>query len=428
MSQNQSRYISKLNDRDVIRAFQAVFKKYGAQDAALSFNDPFGAVDESAVQDVAKLAGYSLTHATLRVGPCHWQWTRLKADSNDQHSALYDKLTFSWNANIGQPDRLSTLEISSQLDAALSRPLATVDPGAAAPLASHSEILLAMESATAKVLSEATEHRQELDRAYLEQVNTANQRLASERERELGRLKEEKDRVDAELAARSVVLDQRQRELDDLQKKLDDRNNTHVRREIRSSLLSLAKERLANFAVSKETRNQYFAVHAVSIVGLIALAWGSIRYGSQIVVDASTNTYPTAALTLAVKSATLAAAAIALGSWYLGWLNRWLQRIADAEFRLQQFRLDIERASWLAETVLEWKGTTSEPFPELLAARLSAGLFTSSVSDHEDPKTPAVHLAEALLGAASSAKLKVGEQELVLDRRSMKTLSKTEAE
>src|SRR5690606_10408089 len=120
----------------------------------------------------------------------------------------------------------------------------------------------------------------------------------------------------------------------------------------------------------------------------------------------------------------LAAAAIALGAWYLKWLNRWLQRIADAEFKLQQFRLDIERASWLAETVLEWKSTSSEPFPDLLAARLSTGLFQSTSTEFDDPQTPASHLADALFGSAASAKLKLGEQEIHLDRRSIGRLRK----
>ncbi|WP_141233409.1 hypothetical protein [Lysobacter antibioticus] len=195
-----------------------------------------------------------------------------------------------------------------------------------------------------------------------------------------------------------------------------------MRREIRSSLLDITKERLANFAVSKETRFQYFAVHGASLVGIALLFMTSLSYGARIVVGDKGYYYAPESILLIIKSGLLAAAAVALGAWYLRWLNRWLQRIADAEFRLQQFRLDIERASWLAETVLEWKSTSQEPFPELLASRLSAGLFQSSASETEDPRTPAAHLADALLGAASSVKLKLGEQELNLDRKGVRSL------
>lgn len=424
MSNNQSKYIPKLNDRDVIRAFDSVAAKHADEQIALSYNDPFGALDDASKEVVKKLAGFSLAYATLRIGSRNWQWIRLRAEHGDTNSANYDKLTFSWNSQAGTPDRISTVTISAQLDVALSRPLAKVDPAGAAPLASHSEILLALESATASVLTDTTKHREELDRAYLQKEEAQAARVSEERQRELDRISNERSRAESELAARSAALDERQKELDAHQKSLDDRNNTHVRREIRASLLNLAKERLANFAVSKETRAQYWAVHVVSVFGLLSLAYGSVIYGSRITVDAS-GTYPPTAIALAVKSAALAAAAIALGSWYLGWLNRWLQRIADAEFRLQQFRLDIERASWLAETVLEWKTTSADPFPDLLTSRLSVGLFSTTGIDPDDPKTPATHLAEALFGAASAAKLKFGDQEVSFDRRGIQRMARS---
>lgn len=420
---NFTRYIPKLNDRDLIKAFEAVAKK---QDAALTFQDPFGALDPDDVDQLKKLGGFVITAASIRIGQCSWQVQRLRAEhKDDPHNATHDKLVFSWNQQAGQPDRALTAKVTAALDVALSRPLALVevDAGGIPPTASHSDILIAMEGVAAQVLTDATQHRQKLEDSYLEKESALNARVDELRERELERLEAEKKRIDDEQAERKLALDHREESLESLQKSLDDRNNTHVRREIRSSLLELAKERLANFGVSKQTRVQYIAVHVAAVVGLLVLSGGSMFYGSQIAVNPETNSYPPTTIVLAVKSGALAAAAIALGSWYLGWLNRWLQRIADAEFKLQQFRLDIERASWLAETVLEWKSTSSEPFPELLATRLSTGLFQSSSVDFDDPKTPAAHLAEALFGAAASAKLKLGEQEINLDRRSIKGLS-----
>jgi flagellar motility protein MotE (MotC chaperone) len=425
MSNSTPRYIPKLSDRDVIRAFESIASKHAEEGARVRFNDPFGQVAEEEVAALKKLAGHTLTHATLTLDHRNWQWTRLRAEHQDRFSAEYDKLTFSFNPQSGPVDRIATSKVTAALDAALSRPIASIDPDTAT-LASHSAILLAMESATAKILEDATEHRRDLDRAYAEKEQALSVRAQEERERELGRLREERDRVEAELSTRTKTLEARREELDTLQKKLDDRNNTHVRREIRASLLALTKERLANFAVSKETRNQYLAVHGVAILGIVLLAYGSLYFGSQAVPNAD-GTYASGAIAFAVKSAALAAAGIALGSWYLGWLNRWLQRIADAEFKLQQFRLDIERASWLAETVLEWKATSAEPFPDLLATRLSSGLFVTGSSESNDPKTPATHLAEALFGAASSARLKLGDQELGFDRKSIRGLAKDDA-
>lgn len=421
---NFTRYIPKLNDRDLIRAFETVAKKH--EGATIAFQDAFGQLDQESIEKFKKLSGFFLSSAVLRIGHCTWQVQRLRAEhANDPHNATHDKLMFGWNQQSGQPDRVLTVTVSAALDVALSRPLAQTDTGSdgVLPIASHSEVLLAMESVAASILTDATLHRQKLEDAYLEKERALNARVDEQRARELERVQGEKERIDGELAERKSTLDEREQSLEALQKTLDDRNNTHVRREIRSSLLELAKERLANFGVSRQTRAQYIAVHIAAIAGLVILAGGSFFYGSRIAVDPSSNNYPPEIIVLAIKSGALAAATIALGSWYLGWLNRWLQRIADAEFKLQQFRLDIERASWLAETVLEWKATSSEPFPELLATRLSIGLFQSSSTEFDDPKSPAGHLAEALFGAAASAKLRLGEQEINFDRRSIKGLN-----
>jgi len=287
---------------------------------------------------------------------------------------------------------------------------------------SKKEILGALESAVTEILVNAAARRDQFDSDFSRKEEQLAQKLADQRRDELEQIAEKDKRLNDDLSARREGLDKREKGLSELQKKLDDRNNTHVRRDIRSSLLQLAKERLQNFSVSKETRIQYWAVHIVSVIGIVALSAASLMYGSELIAVYADGKSLAFAIALAIKSGLTAAAAITLGAWYLRWLNRWLQRIADAEFKLQQFRLDIERASWLAETVLEWKSSSTEPFPELLAARLSAGLFASAPSEVDDPQTPAAHLANALFGAAASAKIKIGDQEIVFDRKSITSL------
>lgn len=279
-----------------------------------------------------------------------------------------------------------------------------------------------LESVASKLIYDTDEHRRRLDHEHIQNELRRQENFDTSTAEIRKNYEEEKQRHEMEYAKRQSLLDERENDLNELKKKLDDRDNTHVRREIRSSLLALTKERLENYTISGTTKRQYYAVNTVSIMGLFILAFASFQLGAQISVDPETKRYPTEAIALMIKSTSLAAAAVALGSWYLGWLNRWLQRIADTEFKLQQFRLDIERASWLAETVLEWKSSSPEPFPELLATRLSAGLFQSQGSDADDPRTPASHLAEALLGSASSAKLRLGENEVNFDRKAIQRL------
>lgn len=420
MSQT-TRMIPKLNDRDLISAFQAMASRF--EGCKVRYADRLGAVDENGVEDLKSHGAYFLTNATLTAYGVNWLWERTSESSSD-------KLTFSWNDRQGPPNRSHVAKFSAELDKSLVRPLLTAGEGdfsASADPATQREILLALEGTAAKVLTEAVEHRNDLDRRYAEKEQQLLARFEEQRRVEFDRLSEEKKRADETATSRRQLLDQKETELATRQKQLDDRNNTHVRREIRAALMSLVQGRLENFSVSRETRAQYWLVHFVCLAAIAGLTFATYTYSAGAVASDGSATSQQLApdyfrWVALLKAAVFAAVAIAIGTWYVKWLNRWLQRIADAEFKLQQFRLDIERASWLAETVLEWKSITDEPFPDLLATRLSTGLFETGSTEADDPRTPASQLAEALIGAATTTKIKIGDQEITLDRKGVRKL------
>ncbi len=419
------RLIPKLNDRDLIRAFEQVKKEYKDDDSSAIFNDQFGEeISIKNLNEVSKISGYAVRTAVLKIDNVTWNFSRLE----DRGEPRLDKIDTYFNEKSqeygGRPkDKLKFLKADALLSQALSHPLASgVSAAEYAVVDSHGSILEKMESVAAHLIEDTDRHRKSLDAEHIENERRRQEYFDVSISEARRIVEEERLRAEDEYAKRQLSLDEKESALNDLKKQLDDRNNTHVRREIRSSLLKLAEDRLENFTISGTTKKQHLAVKSASIIGFIILVGASAYFGSAVSIDPETKKYPAEAFALIVKSGSYAAAAIALGSWYLGWLNRWLQRIADSEFKLQQFRLDIERASWLAETVLEWKSSSQEPFPELLTARLSSGLFQASGTDADGPRTPASHLAEALLGSASSAKLKLGENELNFDRKGLQRL------
>jgi hypothetical protein len=410
-------YIAKLNDGEVIQAFETVAEKFSG--ATIAFNDLLGQLTAEDEEKYVQLAAYNLIVVRLIYKQVTWTWTRLGPNNGDA-GLRADKLEYSYQRGT-QPNRIDVAEVSSALTFALSRPLASVSlDDTKLTLASHSDILNSMERVAAKIIADTAAHRNQLEQEYNRRSENLTAQVDDLRNRELDRVDQERKRIEAEQNARQSALDQKKADLDELKSKLDDRNNTHVRREIRSSLMALTKERLDNFAISKETKKYYLLINTVTALGLGLLCLGAFFYGAEV----AGNNNQSIVVASVVKSSIFAATAIALGYWYIGWLNRWFQRIADAEFRLQQFRLDIERASWLTETVLEWRSNSDHPFPELLTSRLSAGLFLNTSAESDDPKSPATHLAEAIFGAASSAKIKMGDQELQLDRKSIKELER----
>jgi hypothetical protein len=115
--------------------------------------------------------------------------------------------------------------------------------------------------------------------------------------------------------------------------------------------------------------------------------------------------------------------AITLG-FFIRWLNNWSQQHADEEFYMKRFELDFERASFVVEWALEWAKEKQE-VPPYLIERLSRNLF-DSVSTEAGPTTAADALASAIFGSAAMAKLKIGENEITLDRKGMTAIKKTD--
>ena len=107
------------------------------------------------------------------------------------------------------------------------------------------------------------------------------------------------------------------------------------------------------------------------------------------------------------------------------WQNRWFEQHSTAEFHLKKLELDMERASWVVETALEWSSAnaTAVPMPNELLQSLTKNLFSEAKEDTVQLIHPADQLASALLGSASGIKLKTGNTEIQIDP---KKLSKAE--
>lgn len=107
--------------------------------------------------------------------------------------------------------------------------------------------------------------------------------------------------------------------------------------------------------------------------------------------------------------------------FYIRWQDRWAEVHAAEEFRLKRFDLDIARASWLVEVMLEWSEAKSE-FPKELIQKLANGLFD------QVPSGPlAKHPAEEILGAllsSSAVNLKFPGGDVSLDRKGVKEMTK----
>ncbi|MEY9883934.1 hypothetical protein [Bradyrhizobium sp. USDA 329] len=233
----------------------------------------------------------------------------------------------------------------------------------------------------------------------------------------------ERERLSKEFEEKTSNVRAAADELETRRKEIDDRAYMHARRGIRSDLQKTIKGRQEKFTLTPETRNLRLPVHIALIALLIALAAAN---AATIYSLFSLDIEKAAASVLVWafgKQTVVTIAFVAALFFYVRWMNRWFEQHASAEFLLKQFELDIDRASWVVETAMEWRRDQQAEIPAPLLEGIARNLFAER-SRPDDEHTAADDLASALVGSASQLKLKLGENELNFDRKGLASLGK----
>lgn len=235
-------------------------------------------------------------------------------------------------------------------------------------------------------------------------------------------IKQDKELLKSEFSAKEQALQEREAALQIRLDEIDDRENRHVRRALRDKFVESLKERQTTFKLTSGTRNLRWPIHLAAGITIILLAlanWKTFALFEQL------DQFSGYQLGLLVaKQATLGLAFGSTVVFYLRWCNLWFQQHATEEFRHKRLELDIDRASWVVEVALEWKHETGETLPPDLLDRLSVELFSSHECKASESLHPADQIATAILGNSAQATIKVGDNEVVIDKKGLKALLK----
>ena len=280
-------------------------------------------------------------------------------------------------------------------------------------MASHHRQLVELQRTVNSVGKEAVTARAALEKEYYDRKKQLDVEADGRRAQ-----------VEEELGARRADLVSQEAELAERRRQLDDRGNTHARRQLRSDLKERLKQYNVDAKISAETRSLRSPIHyavGVGITGIAALIAYYAFLSEAVVRDRSMLE----AAAFLVKPLGLTIAVLGLGTWYLRWLNRWFERHSELEFQLKQFELDIDRASWVVETALEWRQVQNSTIPDHLLESISRNLFSRSDKDETADMHPADYLASALLGKASGLRLALpGGGELEYGAKALKEAGK----
>jgi hypothetical protein len=244
-------------------------------------------------------------------------------------------------------------------------------------------------------------------------------RLAQETQADRAALQSDFQKRQDELLRTADELDQKRRDL-------DDRDYMHARRAIRGDLQRLISAREASFSLSSGTKRLRLPIHGAFIILIGCLLGLNVAYFIKLAPVDWTN-WSYALLWALAKQAALAAALVGSIAFYVRWMNRWFEEHANAEFLLKQFQLDIDRASWVVETALEWQRSQQAELPAPLLDGITRNLFMRP-SSLDASVSAADELASALVGSAAGLKLKVGDNELSFTRKGLRKLAKEEIE
>lgn len=266
-----------------------------------------------------------------------------------------------------------------------------------------------LEALTRELVSETHAYRMKLDE------ETAGHKRA------LTESFEEKTRaLDAEYKERSARLESREHDLNNLRRELDDRTARHARREQSRALQEKISDRSQNLTLTRSTQRKRYPVHII-FSALLFLSAGLITLSLLTPVTATEG----AEFWLGIGRLPLGALGFALTAvFYIRWTDQWFRQHANQEFRLQKLALDVDRAGYATEMLLEWQEDKGGEIPAVIVDRLTTGLFTD-----QDAATRVRHPSEdataTVLKAASSIRADIpGFGEVTLTGRQLRRLDK----
>ncbi len=266
-----------------------------------------------------------------------------------------------------------------------------------------------LEALTQRLVEETHDYRLRLDAEIAEQ----KQALSASFDKRTQELEAKTEERATELDAREVDL-QRQRQ------ELDDRSARHARREQSRALQKKISDRTQKFTLTRETRRKRLPVHC--IFGALLLVSGGLVTWTMFSPATATSGI---ASWFELVRLPIGALGFALTSiFYIRWNDQWFRQHANQEFKLQQLALDVDRAGYATEMLLEWQENKSVEMPGVLVDRLTTGLFTDQTTTAR-ARHPTEDIAGALLKASSGVRLDLpGIGEVSLTGRQIRGLDR----
>jgi len=328
----------------------------------------------------------------------------------EQKSPIFDEIHLNLNPQQGNLSNTDKFDIVALINDELKayEPGRFIETGLSEEqnqlLSIHEGTLERLETLNEDLVRQSSDFRENLERKFEEKSTELEQQTNTKQEK-----------IDSEYERKVAELQSKSQSLTDKLKAIDDRDNTHVRREIRDKMLSDVKSRIETFGVSKNTQNKRRPVFygiILMVVTISLLLANAVLQLNKVPTQIDAPIYYWALIKVTFLSLVLLGTIL----YYIKWQNRWAEQHSNSEFQLQQFYIDVNRANWVIESCLEWRKETDSVIPTELLSSITNNLFENGSEELDKVVHPSDELASALLGSASKLKLKIGGSEMEFDK------------
>lgn len=402
-----TRWIQPLSDGDIIRNLKSLKKKFPSLTGQLNYllgTIDVGSLDGEEATQFAKSVGSNISYFQVFCGKAYFTYNSNVGDKPTHLVMLIDQIR---NEVANDPNQLNFAIEFTKLFAPSSQSSPDLSPED-----SIATKFLRIESA----LGGAVERFEDLQTSFAKK----NQELRDQHEQSVRELKQQ---IEDEKTALENEIKQKHAELEKVRSELDDRSNTHARRAIRSELKASITSSLGQSVFAPQTLASKFFIR-LSYISAIVVLCGLVVWSTFIFSTAIVGTSVASIWLSGAKATISTVSAIGLTLLFLKWEVSWLNQQASFERVLSSTKVDIDRASWVAETLLEWnQESPGREIPNELLLSFTRRLFDWDAKT-EDSHSASDSLASAILGSA--AKLEIGPNgaKIDMDRKSLKNLEK----
>lgn len=404
-----TRWIQPISDGEIIRNLKKLRKLYPeitGQFQATSFSIDVSALDGDISKLVLKANGFACNHFGINYGQLNFAYNGNISDKATNLVTVSDSINTSAPAQTKQTELLLDFFKIFAL------------PPRGSPEPNGEEIIAAKFLRIESALTGAVERFEDLQASFAEK----NQQLRDEHEDAVKVLKEQ---ISEEKKVLQGENQKKRDEIELIRKELDDRSNTHARRAIRNEIKSSITESLSKSVYASQTLTAKTFVRWAYIVAIILLCGLTVWATSVFSQTVANKDSLAVSIWISGGKATISTlSAIGLVLLYLKWEISWLNQQASFERVLSSTRVDIDRASWVAESLLEWnRESPQKEIPHELLLSFTRRLFDWDAK-LEDNQSATDSLASAILGSASKLQIGPNGANIELDNKAIRKLDK----